>query len=78
MKETYLCVAKRDVLCYTAVKESLMYSRISPTNSPSFCMKSISTSLTNLAVPLPQSHYYSYYVVRGIMAPPQHCRNKPT
>jgi len=51
-------------------------SRITCTKSPSFCMTTFSTSLTNLTVLLSQSHKCSYYIVRRI----QHtycsvCRN---
>jgi hypothetical protein len=47
-----------------------LYSRIKSTKSPSFCMTTFSASLTNLTVLLPQSHNYSCYVSRPILAPP--------
>jgi len=39
-------------------------------NSPSFCMTTFSTSLTNITILLPQSHECSYYVSRPMLAPP--------
>jgi hypothetical protein len=44
-------------------------SRITYTKSPSFCMTIFSTSLTNLTLLLPQSHYCTCYVSRIILAP---------
>ena len=44
-----------------------------PKKSPSFCMATFSTSLTNLTVPLPQSRDCSCYVSRPILAPPPLC-----
>jgi hypothetical protein len=46
------------------------YSRITSIKSPLFCMTTFSASLTNLTALLPQSHNYSYYVSRPILAPP--------
>ena len=45
-------------------------SRITSTNSPSFCMIIFSVNLKILTVFLPQLHYCSFYVNRPILAPP--------
>ena len=45
-------------------------SRINSPKSPSFYMTTFSASLTKLTALLPQSHDYSCYVSRPIMAPP--------
>jgi len=39
------------------------------TKLPLFCMKISSVSLTNPMILLPQSHYYSCYVRKWILAP---------
>ena len=78
LKEIYLCLVKRDALCYTEIKERLMYSSITTTKSPSFCTKSFSASLTNRTVLLHQSNDHSCYVVRGIVAPPLRWLQKQT
>ena len=46
------------------------HSRITSPKSPSFYMTTFSASLTNLTALLPQSHDYSCYVSRPILAPP--------
>jgi len=46
------------------------HSRIISEKSPSFCMKTLRASLTNLAALLPHSHDRSCYVSRPILAPP--------
>jgi len=48
--------------------ELYLYSRITSTESPSFCMTTFGSSLTNVTDLLPQSHDCSYYV-RQILAP---------
>jgi len=47
-----------------------LYSRTTSTKSPSFCMTTISASLTNITLLLPQSRDCSYYVSRPILALP--------
>jgi hypothetical protein len=58
--------------CYVTrtVRVLFFYSRITSTEFPSFCMITFSASLTNLTVRLRQSHDYSCYVSRPILAPP--------
>ena len=46
------------------------YNRITSKMSPSFCMTTFITSVTNITILLPQSHYCSYYLSRPILAPP--------
>ena len=60
------------ILWLTAVRTSNLnlYSRITSTNSPSYCTTIFSASLTNITALLPQSHDYSCYVSRPILAPP--------
>ena len=47
-----------------------VYSRITSTNSPSFCLTDFSARLTNLKVLVPQSRDCSCYLNRRILAPP--------
>ena len=47
-----------------------MYSRITSTKSPPFCMTTFGGSLTNFTVLLPHSHDSSCYVSRPVLAPP--------
>jgi hypothetical protein len=47
------------------------YTRITSTNSTSFCMTTFRASLTNLTARLPQSRDCSCYVSRPILALPQ-------
>jgi hypothetical protein len=54
------------------------YSRIIFTKSPSFYIKTVSESLTNLTAILPQSHDCSCYVSRRILAPPSFWLQKHT
>jgi hypothetical protein len=46
------------------------YSRVTSTKSPSFCTTTFSASRTYLTALLPQSHDWSWYVSRPILAPP--------
>jgi hypothetical protein len=48
----------------------ICYSSITSTGSPSFCVTAFSSSLTNLAALLPQSHDSSSYVSRPTLASP--------
>ena len=50
---------------------SRLYSRITYTKSPSFCMITFSASLTKLTALLPQSHDCNCYESTGILTPPQ-------
>jgi hypothetical protein len=50
--------------------DEFMYSSITSTKSPSFCMRTFGASLTNLTVPLHQWHDCSCYLRRRILAPP--------
>jgi len=47
-----------------------MYSRITPTKSPSFCLTTLSASLTNITAVLPQLRDSGCYVSKPIVAPP--------
>jgi hypothetical protein len=64
--DTYLAV----VVCSQPGRRWRTYSRITSTQSPSFCMTTFITSLTNLTTLLPQSHECSCYLNRRILAPP--------
>jgi hypothetical protein len=56
--------------CLGLTVTSLIYSRITSTKSPSFCMTTFSASLAKLTALLPQSHDCSCYVSRRILTPP--------
>jgi hypothetical protein len=58
------------VCCEVTNISTCRYSRITSTKSPSFCMNTVSASLTNLTAVLPQSRDCSCYVSRPILAPP--------
>ena len=45
------------------------YKRIASTNSPTFCMKTVSASLTKLTALLPQTRDCSCYISRRMLAP---------
>lgn len=47
------------------------HSRITSKNFPSFCMTTLSASHTNITILLHQSHDFSYYVSRRILATPR-------
>ena len=52
------------------------YSRVTSTKSPSFCVTTFSARITNLTVPLRESHDYGCYISKRIPAPsPYWCRN---
>jgi hypothetical protein len=54
---------------YVPLFHCSVYSRFTSTKSPSFCITTCSTSLTNLTVLLPQSRDCSYCVSGRILAP---------
>jgi hypothetical protein len=60
------------------VVDVVVYSRITSTKSPLFCITTFSASLTNLTALLPQSRNYSCYVSRPILAPPPFWLHKHT
>jgi hypothetical protein len=49
---------------------SSVIAGLHPQSPPSFCMETFSASITNFTALLPQSHDYSCFVSRRILAPP--------
>jgi hypothetical protein len=56
-------------LCCQQDLTATLYSKITSTKSPSFCMATFSASLSSRTLLAPQSRDYSCYVSRPIMVP---------
>jgi hypothetical protein len=56
-----------DLLALISVE---VYSKITSTNSPSFCMTTFSVSLIHITASLPQTHDFLYCVIRRKLTPP--------
>lgn len=77
-KATIMCLYLKNILRKLYITQQYifkylmmaLYSRITPTKSPSFCMTTFSASLTYLMVLLPRSHDCSCYVSRWMLASP--------
>ena len=59
----------KEVSPWEEIQWHYVYSRITSTKSPSFCVTTFSANLPTLKVLLPQSHYSCSYVSRRILAP---------
>jgi len=64
------CPANPPVYDFMVLISVEVYSRITSTKSPSYCMTTFSASLTHITASLPQTHDFLYCVSRRKLTPP--------